>query len=314
MSKFLQTFSNLFWLWTILGAIGAWFVPEVFTWFITGKFPGTSLSLVHIGLGVIMLGMGLTLSIQDFKAVCKTPKLVAIGILAQFVIMPLLGWGVASLLDISDDLKLGIILVSCCPGGTASNVICYLARANVALSVLMTMCSTLIAVAATPYLTKIYASQILEVDAGKMVVSMITIVVLPILLGIILSHVFKKKLDLVRQISPAISVIVIVLIVGGIIGLNTSSIADHASSLLPAIFILHALGFGIAYGIAKLFKFDEKSCRTLSIEVGMQNSGLGAQLARAHFSPIAATPCAISAFYHCIIGAVLAGFWRRKRK
>ncbi|GAA5494430.1 pantothenate precursors transporter PanS [Rubritalea halochordaticola] len=310
--KILATCTNLFWLWTILGVVWAWFQPSAFTWFLTGVVPGTEIKLLTAGLGVIMLGMGITLSWEDFKAVLKTPRQVFLGVAAQFLIMPLLGWSVASLFDLEPMLKLGMILVSCCPGGTASNVICYLARANVALSVLMTMCSTFLAVVLTPYLTKFYASAILQVDAGAMIWSMVTIVLLPVVGGVLINHFFKGKLDKVKAVSPVISVLVIVLIVGGVIGLQKNSIVEYAATLLPAVFILHALGFALGYLTAKLLKLEERSCRTVSVEVGMQNSGLGSKLAKDHFSALAMTPCAISALYHCMIGSLLAAYWRQR--
>ncbi|SHK11266.1 bile acid:Na+ symporter, BASS family [Rubritalea squalenifaciens DSM 18772] len=310
--KILATCTNLFWLWTIIGVVWAWFQPSAFTWFLTGVVPGTEIKLLTAGLGVIMLGMGITLSWADFKAVLKTPRQVFLGVAAQFLIMPLLGWSVASLFDLEPMLKLGMILVSCCPGGTASNVICYLARANVALSVLMTMCSTFLAVVLTPYLTKFYASAILQVDAGAMIWSMVTIVLLPVVGGVLINHFFKGKLDKVKAVSPVISVLVIVLIVGGVIGLQKNSIVEYAATLLPAVFILHALGFALGYLTAKLLKLEERSCRTVSVEVGMQNSGLGSKLAKDHFSALAMTPCAISALYHCMIGSLLAAYWRQR--
>ncbi|MFC4993232.1 bile acid:sodium symporter family protein [Rubritalea tangerina] len=308
--KILAVCTNLFWLWTILGVVWAWFQPGAFTWFLKGTVPGTEVKLISAGLGVIMLGMGVTLTLEDFKAVCKTPRQVFIGVGAQFALMPLIGWAVATAFQLPDMLKLGVILVSCCPGGTASNVICYLARANVALSVLMTMCSTLLAVVLTPLLTKWYASAILEVDAGAMIRSMVTIVLLPVVGGVLLNHFFKKRLEYVRLVSPLVSVLVIVLIVGGVVGLTKPAIIEYAGSLLPAVFIVHALGFSLGYVAAKLLKLREANCRTLSVEVGMQNSGLGSQLAKQHFTLLAATPCAISAFYHCLIGSLLAAFWR----
>ena len=310
--KILAACTNLFWLWTILGVVWAWFQPEAFTWFLTGVVPGTSIKLLTAGLGVIMLGMGITLSLTDFKAVLKTPKQVFIGVAAQFLIMPFIGWSVATLFDLAPMLKLGVILVSCCPGGTASNVICYLARANVALSVLMTMCSTFLAVVLTPYLTKFYASAILEVDAAAMIWSMVTIVLLPVVGGVLLNHFFKGKLEKVKAVSPVISVLVIVLIVGGVIGLKKDSIIEYAATLLPAVFIVHILGFALGYIVAKLLKLEERSCRTVCIEVGMQNSRLGSKLAADHFSALAMTPCAISALYHCMIGSLLAAYWRTR--
>ncbi|MFK7910694.1 MAG: bile acid:sodium symporter family protein [Akkermansiaceae bacterium] len=313
MQSVISRVSNLFWLWTILGTAWAWVFPGHFTWFITDKVPGTDIKLINLGLGVIMLGMGLTLSVDDFKAVLRRPWVVGLGVAAQFVIMPLLGWSVATLFDLPPMLKLGLILVSCCPGGTASNVICYLARANVALSVLMTLCSTLAAIVMTPILTKMYASAILDVDAWAMFRSMVTIVLLPVIGGVILNQVFGKKLHGIKKISPVVSILVIVLIVGGVVGATKANIIAHAGGLLVAIFILHALGFLLGYGAGWLTKLAEGDRRTLSIEVGMQNSGLGSALAKQHFSLLAATPCAISALYHCLIGSFLAAIWRMKQ-
>ena len=149
----LARFVNFFWLWTFLGTGWAWIVPEHFTWFL-GEIPGTDLKWVPLGLGIIMLGMGMTLTFADFREVLTMPKWVVLGVVAQFLIMPLIGWGVATIFSLPAEFKLGIILVSCCPGGTASNVVTYLARGNLALSVMMTMCSTLLARGLTPLLTR----------------------------------------------------------------------------------------------------------------------------------------------------------------
>lgn len=303
---------NLFWLWTLIGTAWAWFVPEHFTWFL-GLIPGTELKWVPVGLGVIMLGMGMTLTFTDFTEVLTMPKWVGLGVGAQFLIMPLIGWGVATTFALPDQFKLGIILVSCCPGGTASNVVTYLARGNLALSVMMTMCSTLLAIGLTPFLTKIYASAVFEVKAVPMVVSMVMIVLLPIVVGLVLNSVAGKKLEAVKKISPLISVLVIVLIVAAVVGATKSSIQEYWKTLLPAVFLVHAIGFGMGYFWGRIFKLQQKECRTFSIEVGMQNSGLGSQLAKTHFTLLAAAPCAISAFYHCMIGSFLASLWRRRR-
>lgn len=312
MQSVLKQISNLFWLWTILGTVWAWFFPDHFIWFIADKIPGTDIKLINVGLGVIMLGMGITLSVDDFKAVLLRPWVIGLGVLAQFLIMPLLGWSVATLFNLPPMLKLGVILVSCCPGGTASNVICYLARANVALSVLMTMCSTLAAIVLTPVLTKVYASAILDVDAWAMFRSMVTIVLLPVIGGIILNQLLGRKLDGIKKVSPVVSILVIVLIVGGVVGATKANIIAYFGGLLVAIFILHALGFLLGYGVGYLTRLAEGDRRTLSVEVGMQNSGLGSALAKQHFTLLAATPCAISALYHCLIGSFLAAIWRTR--
>ena len=302
---------NLFWLWTLLGTGWAWFFPEHFTWFL-GMIPGTELKWIPVGLGVIMLGMGMTLTFADFREVLEMPSWVGLGVSAQFIIMPLIGWSVATAFALPDQFKLGIILVSCCPGGTASNVVTYLARGNLALSVMMTMGSTLLAIGMTPYLTKAYASAILEVNAWKMVVSMVMIVLLPIVVGVVLNSMAGKKLEAIKKISPLVSVVVIVLIVAAVVGATKSGILVHWQTLLPAVFLVHAFGFGLGYFWGRIFGLKERECRTFSIEVGMQNSGLGSELAKTHFTLLAAAPCAISAFYHCMIGSFLASLWRRR--
>lgn len=298
--------TNLFWLWTILGVTWAWFVPPHFSWF---------KALIPAGLGVIMLGMGITLSLADFRAAFALPRAVGLGVLSQFCVMPLLGFTLSRVAGLPPDLAVGIILVSCCPGGTASNVIAYLARANVAVSVLMTMCSTILAVVLTPVLTKWLAGALMDIDALALLRSTAQIVLLPVIAGILLNHLVPNRiLRPLKAVSPLISVVVIVLIVGCIVGLRRDSIREAAGALLISIFILHAFGFLFGYLIARIFKFPEDYRRTLSIEVGMQNSGLGAALASKHFSaaPDTAVPSAISAFFHCLIGSLAAGFWRTR--
>jgi BASS family bile acid:Na+ symporter len=162
-------------------------------------------------------------------------------------------------------------------------------------------------------LTKVYASAVFEVKAVPMVVSMVMIVLLPIVAGLVLNSVAGEKLKRVKEVSPLVSVLVIVLIVAAVVGATKESILAHWQTLLPAVFVVHALGFGLGYFWGRLFKMQEKECRTFSIEVGMQNSGLGSQLAKTHFTLLAAAPCAISAFYHCMIGSFLASVWRRRR-
>ncbi len=315
--RVVRTAARLFWLWTLLGTLWAWMCPAHFTWFVRETFPGTNLKLVPLGLGVIMLGMGLTLSFEDVKRALSVPRAVVIGVLAQFLIMPFLGWGVAVLFGLDDEFKLGLILVACCPGGTASNVVSYLARANVALSVLMTMCSTLLAIALTPYLTKGYASLAIPipVDAWAMLKAMLAVVLVPVVAGLVLNRILGVRARKVAgEVSPLLSIAVIVLIVGGIVGGNKERILENLNLLLLAVFVLHVAGFVMGYFWARLLRLGEKERRTVSIEVGMQNSGLGATLAKVHFAaqPGAAMVCAISALYHCLIGSILASLWRSR--
>ncbi|MDA0810922.1 MAG: bile acid:sodium symporter family protein [Verrucomicrobia bacterium] len=303
MTAILKTLTALFPLWIVLGAIWAWLVPTHFNWFAPCISPA---------LGVIMLGMGITLSFKDFSEVLKVPKAIGVGLVSQFTIMPLLGWGLASAFQLERDLAVGLILVSCCPGGTASNVIAYLARANVPLSVLLTMCSTFLAILLTPGLTQVLASEHMDVPAGKMLLSTLHVVLLPLIVGLTSNQFFPKAVKRANLIAPLVSVIAIVLIVSCIIGLNKEKISTAGAPLFIAVLLLHVGGFGLGYLVAKMLKYPEVFRRTLAIEVGMQNSGLGSALAKQHLPPAAAAPCAISAVYHCILGSLLAAYWRTR--
>jgi BASS family bile acid:Na+ symporter len=267
---------------------------------------------ISILLGIIMFGMGLTLSLNDFKAVFKQPKSVLIGVVGQYTIMPGLAYGLAVLFQLPPEVAIGVILVGCCPGGTASNVMTYLAKGNTALSVAVTSVATLIAPFLTPVLIMLFASQWLEVSASSLLVSILKIVLLPIILGIIVKLLFKNGVEKSIKALPLISVIGIVAVAAGVVAVNAESIADAALKMI-FIVMLHNL-FGLFFGwlLARLFRLDEGSQKALSIEVGMQNSGLGAALALAHFSPIAAVPSAIFSVWHNISGPLLATYWGKK--
>src|SRR6185437_10146698 len=210
MTRLLNLFTNLFPLWVFLGGIGALIHPPWFTW-----FRGNA---IVWGLAVIMLGMGITLSVDDFKRVLKMPRAVAAGFIAHYLIMPFLGWSIAHLLKLETPFAVGLILVACCPCGTASNVVNYIARSDVALSVLMTMCSTFGAVLLTPLLTKWLAGQYVPVDAFGLFVSTVEIVLAPVIIGVILNRYFPRAVKFVLPVSPLISVITIALICASIIG------------------------------------------------------------------------------------------------
>lgn len=306
MHRLFRWMTNAFPLWVGGCSVIALFFPEWFTWF---RGP-----LIVWGLGIIMLGMGLTLTFEDFKQVLKLPKAGVIGVACQFGIMPFLGWGIGKALrldEIDPMLAVGLILVACCPGGTASNVVAFLARANVALSVLMTVVSTLAAIVLTPLLTKWYAGTLVEVDAAGLCLSTIQVVLLPLTLGLLANRFLPRFSNAVKPFSPFVSVVAIVLIVASIIGAQREIILEAGWRLLAAPALLHAGGFGLGYFMARLFRLGEENSRTISIEVGMQNSGLGAALAGKHFpGTVAPVPCAISAVYHCLIGSLLVGFWR----
>lgn len=305
--RLLDALANAFPLWVLLALVGGLAEPDLFTWF--GPY-------ITPGLTVIMLGMGMTLTAADFAAVLRTPRAVAVGFAAQYTIMPFMGWAVATGMGLERDFAVGVILVACCPGGTASNVVTYLARANVPLSVLMTMCSTIAAVVLTPLLTRWLAGALVPVDAPGMLLSIATVVLLPVAGGVLLNRYLP---DLVRAVVPAgplVSVLTIALIVGAIVGANAGPIRENGVRLTLAVAALHAGGFALGYFFSRAFGYGITDSRTISIEVGMQNSGLGTALAKKHFADpatgvaLAAVPCAISAVMHSVMGSLLAGAWR----
>ena len=307
MTRVLSVATYGFPVWVVIASLLAMLHPPLFTWM--------TKPMMVAGLGVIMLGMGMTLTLDDFRRVLRLPRAVFAGVACQFTVMPLLGWSIAhglGLDKIDPHLALGLILVSCCPGGTASNVVAFLARANVALSVSMTLVSTFAAVILTPVMTKALAGALVPVDAWALFKDTVFVVLVPVLAGVGLNAFAPKFVKRVTPAAPLVSVAVIVLIVAAIFGLNRENIASAGWRLLAAPFLLHAGAFALGYAITRLLGFDEGTRRAVSIEVGMQNSGLGATLARAHFPGTPApVPCAISAAYHCVIGSLLAAFWRR---
>lgn len=306
MRRLLLASANWFPAWVLGAALLALWQPALFTWFSGPWIVG--------GLALVMLGMGLTLSTGDFAAVLRLPGAVALGFAAQYTIMPVLGWGVAQMLALPGPFAVGLILVACCPGGTASNLVAYLARANVALSVLLTMCSTLAAVVMTPLLTGWLAGAYVPVDAWGIFLTTAQVVLAPVLLGLLLHHQAPRVTEFLLPAGPILSVLVISLIVGSIIGQNASAIFAHGPQLLLAVTLLHGGGFALGYGLGRIFRYDRKIARTLSIEVGMQNSGLGAVLAKTHFAgdPLTAVPSALSSVCHSLLGSLLAGWWRRR--
>lgn len=317
----IQRITSLFAVWTVLGTVWAWFVPAHFLWVVDGSVTPFGQPLVSVLLGIIMLGMGLTLTFEDFRKVLALPRAIVAGVVLQFTIMPLAGIVLASVFGLEAGLAVGLILVSCCPGGTASNVVTYLARANLALSVAMTMSSTLIAIVATPLLTGWLAGVFVEIDRWSLFRGMVTIVLIPVVAGVLLNRYLPGLTRQAAKVSPIASIIAIILIVAAIIANSKALIIEHAGVLLFAVFLLHAAGFGLGHLFARLFGLSLRDRRTISIEVGMQNSGLGASLASTRSfaqqfptpveAALAPVPSAISSIYHVVIGSLLAAWWSR---
>ena len=286
----------------LIGVVGAvW--PQTLTW--VGPYVGWL-------LGVVMFGMGMTLTFQDFKRVLQRPWEVLLGVVAQFLIMPLAAWFLVWLFALPPELAIGVVLVGTCPGGTASNVISYLAKGDVALSVSMTMATTLLAPVVTPTLTWLLAGSWIEVSFTAMMISIAQMVLLPLLLGLTAHHFFERTVEKILPVMPVVSVVTIVLLVGGVVALGAESLLD-VGLLMAAIVVLHnAFGLVLGYGMARLFRLDSKKARTVSIEVGMQNSGMAASLAVLYFSPAAAIPGAIFSVWHNISGSIVANYFARR--
>lgn len=262
-------------------------------------------------LGVVMFGMGLTLTADDFARVLARPGLVALGVTLQFLLMPLFAWAVAHALSLAPALAAGLVLVGSCPGGTASNVVCYLARGNVALSITLTASSTVLAVLATPALTWVYVGQVVPVPVASMLVSILKIVVAPVLAGVLVNTYAGRAVSAVKPLLPLVSVAAIVLIIAIIVALNRGQIQALALPVALAVALHNLLGLAGGYWAARWLGLDERDCRTLAIEVGMQNSGLGVALAIKYFSAAAALPGALFSVWHNLSGAALAAHWAR---
>ncbi|QLB42967.1 bile acid:sodium symporter family protein [Mannheimia pernigra] len=297
--KFTQFVSKTFAIWVVVFAYIAAQFPDLFKQFVPW---------IPYLLGIVMLGMGLTLTFKDFAEVTKNPKSVIIGVIAQFVVMPSVAYGLAKAFNLPPDLAIGVILVGCCPGGTSSNVMTYLARGNTALSVACTTISTLLAPVLTPAIFYLFASQWLEINATAMFISVLQIVLLPIFVGVVIRTVFKQKVEQFSQTMPLISVIAIVLIVTAVVSVSRDRIIESGLLIFAVVALHNGLGYLIGYLASRLFKLAIADSKAVAIEVGMQNSGLGAALAALHFNanPVIAVPSAVFSFWHNISGPILA--------
>ncbi len=272
-------------------------------------------SYVNTLLGIVMFGMGLTLKASDFKVVFSRPKDIIIGCLAQFTIMPLLAFALTKLLGLPADLTIGVILVGTCPGGTSSNVMTYLAKGDVPLSVGMTGISTILAPFLTPMLTYLFAGQSVDVNMMSMFMSIVKVVIVPIGAGCLLNKFFSSLTQKLVNVLPLVSVSAIVAIVAAVVSANSARIMT-CGLLIVVVVILHNLcGYGLGFAIGKVLKLDMAKCKAVAIEVGMQNSGLATSLAGTHFAayPLATIPGAVFSVWHNISGAVFANFMADKK-
>ena len=295
------------WMGVIVLMVAAlsFFVPSSLAWIDTW--------VINPMLGIIMFGMGLTLSAQDLKIVLSRPKEILIGCLTQFTVMPLLAWGLTRVFSLPQELAIGVILVGCCPGGTASNVITYLAKGDLALSVGMTAASTLLAPLLTPLLIWLLAGAKVDVHAFEMLLSIVYIVILPIVFGLLCQRFLLKFTQRATPYLPAFSSVAVALTVGIVVAHNADRL--HTAGLLVMLVVMlhNMLGLGIGYLVGRLLRLQRPKSVALSIEVGMQNSGLATSLAVMHFAafPLATIPGAVFSVWHNISGAIVARIYSR---
>lgn len=302
----LERFTLLFPLWTLLAALLSLLQPGLFSW-VAGP-------VIVWSLALIMLGMGLGLSPADFRRAMLPPRAALIGVGAQFLVMPSLAALLAWTLQLEPPLAVGLILVGCCPGGTASNVVALIARADVALSVVMTSLSTLLAVVVTPLLASALAGRYVPVNGWTLLVNVLQVVLIPVTVGVVIKQGLPRLAARVQPVMPPLAVVAIALIVAGIVGSQREVLLRQGAVLVLATALLHGGGFLLGFLLPALMGEPRAVRRTISIEVGMQNSGLAVVLARSggFASPLTALPGAISAVMHSLLGSLLAALWRRR--
>ena len=304
MNSVLSRLTQLFPFWAIIISLLAWQYPELFRSYEPWIVPL---------LSVVMFGMGLTLHLSDFSYVLQMPRLIFAGITLQYTIMPLTAVVLSDLMELDPILTAGMILVGTCPGGTASNVICYLARGNVALSITLTAVSTLLAVILTPALTAELVNKNIDVPVLDMLISILYMVIIPVSAGVVLNHVAGKILKPVRVVFPLLSVTAIVFIIAIIVSLNAQQVHQIGAAVLIAVMLHNSAGLFLGYFTSRFLGFSSTESRTLAIEVGMQNSGLAVALAIKYFTATAALPGAIFSIWHNLSGSIHAGFWTSRK-
>ncbi|MEB6613091.1 bile acid:sodium symporter family protein [Staphylococcus pasteuri] len=305
LNRISQFATKTFIFWMLFAAVLGFIFPSHIS--ILGGF-------VPYMLGIVMLGMGMTIDPKDFKIVLQSPKPVIIGVILQFTIMPTLAFLIAKGFQLPPEIAIGVILVGCCPGGTSSNVMSYLAKANVALSVAITSVSTLIAPFVTPALIYIFAHEWLKVSFASMLWSVVQVVLIPIIIGFVFQKVARRFAQKTATALPLISVIAISLILAAVVAASKTQILKTGLLIFVVVILHNILGYTIGYVLAKVFRMDYKDKKAVAIEVGMQNSGLAVSLATVHFSPLAAVPGAVFSLVHNISGPILAKYWSSRSK
>jgi BASS family bile acid:Na+ symporter len=289
--------------WVLLGAAAGWLWPEGFSW-VKPRIPWL--------LGLIMFGMGMTLTGADFARMGRRPRDVLAGMACQFTIMPALAFLLSAAFGLPPELAAGVILVGACPGGTASNVITYLARGDVALSVSLTAGSTLLAPLLTPWLTYWLARRWVDIEPARLLWDIARMVIVPVALGVVVHALGGRRVERAARCLPLVSVAAIALIVAYIIGASAGRIAQAAWPVFLVVALHNLLGLTLGYASGRALGLELPQRKALTIEVGMQNSGLAVALAVAHFEPVAAVPGALFSVWHNLSGSVLASWWARR--
>lgn len=296
---------QLFPVWAVALSAIAFFNPALFT--------GLKGAIIPL-LTIIMLAMGLTLKVSDFYNVMQKSGAVATGVILQFSVMPVVALGISVLLGFDANLTVGMVLVGCVAGGTASNVMCFLAKGDVALSITMTAVSTLLGVVCTPLLVELLAGRVVDIPMSAMMMNLLKIVLAPVVLGVILNSLFQRQIQKMKSVLPLISMIAIVVIIAAIVALNAGKLAEIGPMVFFAVVLHNSIGLSLGYLIPKQLGFDESVCRTMAFEVGLQNSGLAVALAMKFFAPAAAIAGSIFSIWHNVSGSVLATYWRRDKQ
>lgn len=304
IERLAKIITQYFPLWVIIFAAAAFFQPDPF------KPLGVYIPYL---LGIIMLGMGLTMSLHDFKLVLTRPKDVLFGILLRYLIMPTVAFGVAKLLNLPPALAAGLILVGACPSGTASNVMTFIAKGDTALSVTVSSFNTILAPVLTPFIFLYLAGTMIPIQAGALLVDILKIVLLPVFAGIMLRMLASSFVDAFSKAIPAVSVIAIIMIIAAVVALNAAKLVTVAGIAFLAVILHNAIGLFLGYGASRGVGMSEGKARAISFEIGMENSGLAVALAMAHLDPMAAIPGAIFSVWHNFSGSLLAGFWSNRK-
>jgi BASS family bile acid:Na+ symporter len=300
LEKAVKFITKLFPLWVILCAAIAYLAPEPF------KPYGSWIAWL---LGVVMLGMGLTMNLNDFKLVFKRPKDVIAGIALRYLIMPGVAFCVAKILGLSPSLAAGLILVGCCPSGTASNVMTFISKGDTALSVTVSSINTILAPFVTPFIFLFLAGTLIPVDASALLYDILKIVLAPIAVGVVINMTAGDAIKRVIRFIPLISVLAIIAIITIVVALSAAKLATVAVIAFIAVALHNAFGLGLGYGAARGVGMNHRKGKAICFEIGMENSGLAVALAIAHLDPIAAIPGAIFSVWHNFTGSLLAGYW-----